>query len=170
MGMISKAVRGKQNQKFAEKIRVATPLSINEVVEAAKALCDEHNAGLEELHQRARTGAEQGGRMQRWAASKMSEHAAKEYYYEVTPERVLIGWKGVPSKILAITKPSMTAKYWLAAITFPSVEASPEFPNGEHVDVALVKWVIDSEGRLQSKDQYEKFCDDFFTRITKAQA
>ena len=167
MGMIEKAIRGKQNQKFAEPIRVATALSINEVVAAVHALVATH----EEPRQVARTKhlekMRNGGRLARWAVTDAKEQVAKQYYVTVESKQILVGWLGVPAKILAIKKPGTGAKYWLAAITFPSEKPS-QYPNGTYVEVRLKKWIIDSNGRLQSKQQYETFCEQLFGRITDA--
>jgi hypothetical protein len=164
MGIIEKSIRNRGNRKLAAPLTTTTSSSAEEVVEAIRRLCRSHNANSEA---QAKTESERA--QSRGFFGKMSsEESAKawlrsRFYLSERDAGVLIGYGRKPEDILALQgkRLSSTANHWLASVTFPD----PEMAGCTTVEVTLLKWITDKNGRMQSRGHYEGFCDELFDAI-----
>jgi hypothetical protein len=73
---------------------------------------------------------------------------------------LLIGFSRTPDQILADKRKTQgfMAGHWLAQVRFPAPD--PEVPPGQTVvEMRLVKWVVDSNGRMNNRNFYESLVD-----------
>lgn len=154
MSIIEKSIRKRGNQKLAAPIYTNTSLAPTEVVSAIKKLCEKCNQdALAEL-----AAKRQGNILRRLSASATPEQSI-QYYVTVKEKQVLIGYARTPERIINDQRRRQgTSGHWLAAVTFPAVTA--ETPAGQNiVKLQLLKWVINNNGVLQSRDKYLQFAD-----------
>ncbi len=156
MGVIEKSIRRRSNAKLAAEVFTSTRLSFDEVVAAVQAFCGAANAGvtnrIEANQANART------RLGKWAAS-LSDPRSLHYYVSPHPEmrQVLIGFGQQPEPILA-NRVTVHAGVWAARLSYPA--------GGNTVGLALVKWVINGDGKLLHRSFYESLLENVHAAIS----
>lgn len=166
MGIIGRTVRKRGNQQFAAPLRISTDLSISEVVESLYRMSNAHNEHKQSSHTAALQAWSVGTERERRQARKTPPTVLADYFLSAQDDCVLVGWRATPEDIVAVKRPLRHDKSWLAAVSFPDGEENAGSSPSRLVEVTLLKWVTDSEGRLQSKEHYEHFCNEFLTRVT----
>jgi len=155
MGIIEKSIRRRSNAKLAAEVFTPTQLSFDEVVTAVRAFCDEANADITDRIEAWKAGA--STQLAKWVGT--SPHPGNLYYYAPHPEmrQVLIGFGQRPEPILA-GRGNTRNGVWVARLSYPA--------GGNTVGLALVKWVINGDGKLQHRSFYESLLENVHAAIS----
>lgn len=156
MSVIEKSIRRRSNAKLAAEVYTPTKLSFDEVVAAVQCFCGQSNADVTSHIQANQANART--RLGKWAAS-LSDPSASHYYVAPHPEmrQVLIGFGQRPEPILA-GRGNTRAGVWAARLSYPA--------GGDTVGLALVRWVIDSDGKLKHRSFYESLLENMHVAIS----
>ena len=156
MGVIEKSIRKRSNAKLAAEAFTPTRLSFDEVAAAVQAFCDEANADVTNHIETSQANART--RLGKWAAS-LSDPRNSHYYVSPHPEirQVLIGFGQRPEPILA-GRGNTRNGVWAARLSYPA--------GGNTVGLALAKWVINSDGKLQHRSFYESLLENVHAAIS----
>lgn len=158
MGFIEKQVRKRANQKVAEPLSTLTQLQPPEVVAVIKQAIERHNQALVEKN--AQKQANAGGKVRRLLAEADAHGIPRRSYcVKVQEKDVLISYEKPVDEVLArisrkTRKPGITEGYWLAGIRMMRDEGGQN-----RVEIRLINWVMDSNGRLRNKDKYHELTD-----------
>lgn len=164
MGIVEKSIRKRSNQNLAAPVYTNSLSSPQELVTQIVELCNAHNREVvADLQRRRNEGS--------WIKRKNAEGTrASDHCYHASlrngPE-ILIGFSRTPAEILGNTRKQQgfTAGHWLAMVRFPP--PTPETPPGQTVvEVHLMKWLMDGNGRLQNRDKYETFVDAIHAAVS----
>ena len=156
MGVIEKSIRKRSNAKLAAEVFTPTRLSFDEVLAAVQVFCDEANTEvtthIETRQANART------QLGKWMASQSDP---KNSHYHVSPHpemrQVLIGFGQRPERILA-GRANTHNGVWAARLSYPA--------GGNTVGLALIKWVINGDGKLQNRSFYESLLENVHAAIS----
>jgi hypothetical protein len=156
MGLIERSIRNRSNQKLAAEVFTQTQLSFDEVVAAVLSYCNAKNEEVTSLI--AASQAKAKTRLGKWTAS-LSDPKHSHYYVSPHPEmrQVLIGFGQRPEPILA-GKGNNHNGVWAARLSYPAGDST--------VGIALLKWVINSDGVLRHKSFYESLLQNLHAAIS----
>lgn len=156
MGVIEKSIRKRSNQKLAAEVFTPTRLTFDEVVAAVQAFCEESNANVTRTIETNQANART--RLGKWTAS-LSDPKNSHYYVAPHPEvrQVLIGFGQRPEPILA-GRGNTHNGVWAARLSYPA--------GGNTVGLALLKWVMNSDGKLRHRSFYESLLENVHAAIS----
>lgn len=156
MGVIEKSIRKRSNAKLAAEVFTPTRLSFDEVVAAVQVFCEDANADVTKHLETRQANAKT--RLGKWVAS-LSGPEQSHYHVSPHPEmrQVLIGFGQRPEPILAGRANSQNG-VWAARLSYPA--------GGNTVGLALIKWVINGDGKLQNRSFYESLLENVHAAIS----
>ena len=160
MGIVEKSIRKRSNQQLAAPIYVDSPLSPDELVTTVVAVCDAHNDAVLADLRRRRT---EGGWLRRMNAQGTDANSLFCHASIRPGPELLIGYSKTPAQILGDTRKqqNLIAGHWLAKARFTKAADG----TSTVVELQLLKWVIDSNGRLQNRQKYEELVDLIYAAV-----
>jgi hypothetical protein len=121
------------DQRLAARVIATTRLDFREAVEAIERVC-----------------------------RRESDRLRRRYQVKVDRNQILVGYRASPGAVpLTAGRPrtGLLTAHWLAAIRFPH-DAHGVPPRKERaIEIRLTNWVVDSDGRREHSDGYEKLVD-----------
>ena len=156
MGVIERSIRKRSNQKLAAAVYTSTQHSFEEVVAVVQSFCDQSNTEVTNVIKTNQANAKT--RLGKWTTS-LSDPKNSHYYVSPHPEtrQVLIGFGQRPEPILA-GRGNTHNGVWAARLSYPT--------EGHTVSLALLKWVMNGEGKLRNRSFYESLLENVHAAIS----
>lgn len=164
MGVISKQIRKRGNQRLAAPLTTSTALTIPEAISVIKGVCEQYNQRVTAAIEKQRT---EGSGFTRWLYGHASEQA-RHYHVVVRKHDVLVGFEATPERILRHAKQKRLGAgigWWLASVRFP--KSSESLPAGMTlVEIRLVSWVMNGDGKIKNRGLYEQLTDMLWEAVS----
>lgn len=168
MGVVSKQIRKRANQKLASTLSTATSLSSADAANAVVGAIERFNT--EQVEDVARRKEELSGQS-RWKQAWAGTPVATKFHVDNRGGVIMVGWGRPPAWFDANPKPRLAnnERHWLARVLVFRPKEAPE-SDGATVEVCLLRWIMDSDGKMYGKPLYEELTNRIWEAVQDRQA